>query len=368
MKKTQIQRRGILLSMALLAGISTITPAYSLNAKAYVQTTANQDETYTITNTDTNDSCISKNKEDHLSNAYINSDITAKTITTKSYDELNNIDLYTTYDVAKYGNFRTDKGELKVKVIEKKESNYEKSKIYVNGTDGKKYCKNVFGNKQEYSDAVVAEAEKTNKYHAYGEYCIRFYTKKPGKYKFSYDALDSNGNVIITKTIKVIAKEDGDPIKEASFAGKRFYVSGNSRLNGATEDLYSSVKDGNYTKKKSGKLQITMNKGFKLRKIEVGHVPVAYKETSTVDDWAIVSKAIEWSEVNNGKKIRLNTIDAGGSSYDKDKKKAAPEGYRIRTSERMKQYATTYIRVTYYDKKNKTTERETFKINKLINK
>ncbi len=363
MRLKDITKKAILMSMAF-----ALTFTGSINAKAYIEESWNESQKlHYYYNTDTNDSCVSTKSKDHATYAYVYPEENTKTISTESYDSSNGIKLYTSYDVARFGNFRTNKKALKFKVVRKVEDNYTNSEYYVTGTDGKKYCKNVFGNKSEYSAATEAEAAKTNKYHAYGEYSILFNTKKTGTFKFYYDALDQNGNVILTKTVKVIAKEDGQPIKEATFAGKRFYVNDYGKYKGIETNLYTS-KDRAYTTKSSGKLKFKMNNGFKLRKIEVGYYPMGYTKNSTVDHWTLTQKDIVWTEVKNGKKITLNDTDEGFCSYEKDIRHITGRGYRTSSSQTLNQRATTTIRVTYYDKKNKTTKRSIFYIYKLINK
>ncbi|SEL05387.1 hypothetical protein SAMN04487770_105114 [Butyrivibrio sp. ob235] len=359
---------GIMKKAVLLFAAITITLTGSLNAKAYTTVSwSDQYKANVFINSDTNDSCVNKNSGDHAANAYVCEQIKTKTITTEYYGTKNEITLYTTYDVARFGNFRTNKKVLKHKVTEKVEDNYSESNSYVTGTDGKKYCKDIFGNKQEYSEATIAKAEKTNKFHAYGEYAIRFYTKKAGTYKFYYDALDQDGNVITTKTIKVVAMEDGDPIKEATFAGKRFYVSANTQYKGKETNLYST-KDRAYTTKSSGKLKFKMNKGFKIQKIEVGYTTVGYRDNSTDDSWAIQNKGTVWTEVKNGMKITLSSTDEGKPWYEKAKRHDAPGQSRIYSTERYEQRARTFIRITYLDKRNGTTGSSTFTIYRLINK
>ncbi len=352
----------------LFAAVITITFTGTINTKAY--TTVNWNDQYKAhiyNNTDTNDSCIAKDSGDHAANAYVSEKVKTKTITTKYYGQGNLVDLYTSYDVAGFGNFRTNKKALKVKLFSRTEDNYSDTVCYVNGTDGKKYCKDIYGNKKEYSAAVAAEAEKTNRYHAYGEYSIMLLTKKTGTYKLYYDALDQDGKVITTKTIKVIAKEDGEPIKEATFAGKRFYVSADSRYKGKEINLYSN-KDGGYTTKSSGKLKFKMNKGFSIKKIEVGYNTVGLRDNSTTDSWSVLPKGTVWTEVKNGNKITLSTTDEAGPSYKKESRYDAPNRTKIYSTESYEQSSRTYIRLTYLDKKNGTTMRKTFTIYKLINK
>lgn len=351
--------------MSLIAGMIS---GSALNANAYItRDTDRALDAITFTDTDTGEKCTVSSSNMRTGETYITRAIKAKTITTDVYAEGNTVYLDTPYDTARFGNFRSNKKDLKVKVIARQEDNSTDLKYYVIGDDGKKYCRNVFGNKLAFTDEVRKEAEKTNKYHAYGSYQIMLYTKKPGTYKFYYDALDHNGNKIITKSFKVIAREDGNPVKEATFAGKRFYVSYNQRYKGITDNLYTA-KDGIYTTKKSGKLKIVMNKGFKIKKIEVGYRPVGYTKESRADKWRLECKPYEWTEVKNGRKITLNTTDEGISDYGRVKKHVAPGGYRVISTESHAKTAMTTIRITYYDKKNKTTDITYLGIYKLINK
>ncbi|WP_026497765.1 hypothetical protein [Butyrivibrio sp. WCD2001] len=361
--------RFILLSAFALTLSAAVLISYPMrDVKAYVEETKNSDGTYTYTDSDTNESVTSKWK-DGYAEKYIGKEEAACVIETKSY--YNVIDLYTTLDVARLGNFRTNSDKLKVKVMYSHENNYgldnaDTSSCWIITPDGKKLYKDIYGNRKEFNASTEQEILKTNKFEAKGSYKIRLYTKKAGKYVFSYDALDHNGNVITTKTVKVVAKEDTDPIKEATFAGKRFYVSNVGKQKGLKTDLYN-IKGG-YNTKKSGKLKIIMNKGYKIKKIEMGYQHVERSKASTDDKWTNSFADVTWKTIKNGRKIKLNSENVYSyfDKYEKKSNEKAPGGYDIYSDENHGQISTTYIRVTYYDTKSKRTERTQLSINRNI--
>ncbi len=370
MKRAYVNPRRVILLSAFALSLSA---AVSVNCpmgyvKAYVEETRNPNGTYTYTDSDTNES-VTTMIRDGYADTYIGKEEAVCEIETKSY--YNVLTLYTTLDVAKFANFRTNNGKLKTKLMYKHESNYgldnaDTSSCWIIGTDGKRYYKDIYGNRKQYNASTEQEILKTNKYKAHGSYKIRLYAKKAGKYEFSYDVLDHNGNVITTKTVKIVAKEDNDPIKEATFAGKRFYVSNAGKQKGLRNDLYEGK--GLYNTKKSGKVRITMNKGYKIKKIEVGYQHVERSNGSTEDKWSNKFADVAWRTIKNGKKIRLNKEDAYPyfDSYERKANTKAPGGYDIYSDENHGQGSTTYIRVTYYDKKTKTTGRKQLSINRHI--
>lgn len=328
------------------------------HVKAYVEEVKNADGTYTYTDSDTGESINSK-WQDSYARELVCKELSTWTIETKSYTNVINLD--TPMDVAKFDNFRSNNESLKIKVMYRKESNYGKTwygsnYLYVDTPDGQKIFKDIHGNRKNRQNALE-DIWKTNKYEAYGIYKIRLYTNKTGKYEFSYDALDHDGNVIATKTIHVVAKKDGDPIKEATFAGRRFYES-NARLQaGIKTNLYKG-KNATWSIK-SGKIKIKMNKGYKLKKLELGYRGLVRDEGSTNDKWSNSLANISWKTIKNGKKIKLYTNDTNPAfdSYEKKQNPNAPGGYDIYKDVNKGSYASTYIRVTYFDKANGSTER-----------
>ncbi len=77
---------------------------------------------------------------------------------------------------------------------------------------------------------------------------IGLYAKKEGKYTVSYNICDKAGKKLSSGNVTVYVKNDS-PFKSVKFAGK---------------ELTNAL-----TAKKSGKLSISMNKGYKLKKITV---------------------------------------------------------------------------------------------------
>ena len=115
------------------------------------------------------------------------------------------------------------------------------------------------------------------------------------------------------------------------------------------------------TSAKKGTLRVNMNKDFKLKKIEVGErifkeTPGTATSTYTkkIEDADVFSEldqydtySIKWKKVKNGKKIKLSKVDDEiAQEYKKN------TDYTLNNT-----YTATYVRVTVYDKKNKTTKR-----------
>ncbi|WP_408071839.1 hypothetical protein [Butyrivibrio sp. JL13D10] len=331
---------------------------------------------YTYTNEDTKESFVVEkaDEEDEASYKIINaleSELKTFTIATKSYNETKSFS--TTVDVAKYANFKSNKKNLKIKVISQREYTdpdnpktndyfYSDYRTFTD-KDGNYYYRDVNGKLAKVEkDKVDTDAPKG---YDYGNYTVRFYAKKAGKYTVTYDAVMKDGKTV-QKSFQVIAKEDGAAIKNITYAGKTVAQSLDSDK-AAENKLWAKNYGNNTTTLKSGKLKVTMNKDFKLKKIEVGTPSI---ETKTEKDWTstkytVANSSLDtneygatctWKKVNNGKKIKLSKVD--DSAVDMG-------GYNAKTTTFSSKATstTTYIRVTYYDKKNKTTERATYTIN-----
>ncbi len=95
------------------------------------------------------------------------------------------------------------------------------------------------------------EADRWDKENPYGCAKIGLYAKKTGTYKVTFDVY-AGGKKASSHSVNVFVRSNTDtdyPIKKATFAGKtEFY---------------------GVTGKKSGKFKVTMNKNYKLKKIEV---------------------------------------------------------------------------------------------------
>ncbi|MBD5545473.1 MAG: hypothetical protein HDR01_14835 [Lachnospiraceae bacterium] len=146
---------------------------------------------------------------------------------------------------------------------------------------------------------------------------ISFFAKKAGTYTVTFDIVKQDGTVRCTKSIKVKASGStaSSPIKKITYAGK---------------DLYSYYP---FTTKGSGKLKVTMKAAYKLVSIEVGSCnkkgEITYKKVKNNKKISLVKKAVYTNQYN---------YSAGGTKYMSDEL-----------------FPTTYIRITYQNKKKKET-------------
>lgn len=162
------------------------------------------------------------------------------------------------------------------------------------------------------TEQYVTTVKKVDEYsYAY----IGYYAKKKGKYTVSFDVIKPDGSVRCTKTITVNAQGSNIsyvyPFKKITYAGK--------------ELGYHYP----YAKKNSGKLKVSMKKGYKLVSIEIGK----YNKKNE----------LVYKKVKNNKKITLAkshvykysySYSSGGYSYDYDDL-----------------FPFTYIKITYKNKK-----------------
>ncbi|WP_026658773.1 hypothetical protein [Butyrivibrio sp. AC2005] len=356
-------------AMALAAAL-TVTLVAPISANAEViseyEYDANGRKTNTkYTNEDTGESINTRDydKYEGPTASAVASERTALSICTNSYTEY--LTFATTTDVAKFTNFKSNKKALKVKVIKKEEytdPSNPKSSSWVNyfDKDGNGYYRNVDGKTVKVEAAKLAT--DMPKGYDYGSYKVRFFTKKAGKYKVTYDAVLKNGTTV-KKTLMIYAKENGTAIKSVTFAGKDIYTSHDEK-EASKNNLWTKGSGTNVTTAKSGKIKVTMaSKDFKLKKIEVG-TPVVDSATDKYGNKSIFYKKnpassldpangegyYTWKKVKNGKKIKLSKVDTSsvGDSYDASHTVYESKGVMTETK----------IRITYYDKKNKTTHRQ----------
>lgn len=170
-------------------------------------------------------------------------------------------------------------------------------------------------------------------------YDITCFAKKKGTYTLTVTVKNAKKKTTCKKKIKVYAEEYSAPINTFKYAGK----------------LCSSYT---LTNKKSGKINVKLNKGFKLQKIEVG----TYAAAKTKE----YSPEPVFKKVKNNSKISLATSTKYASdvyeySYD-DGDYSYESGYDV-------EYLCpiTIIRITYKDTKLgtvQTTEYELFYQNK----
>ena len=133
------------------------------------------------------------------------------------------------------------------------------SDIHINLPKGKVcYVKNIKTNSKNLiaKNTRYYTSTSTDEYtNPYAE--IGLYAKKEGTYKVTYNICDKAGKKLSSGKVTVYAKNDS-PVKSAKFANKEI----NSALTGKT----------------SGKLSISMNKGYKLKKITVATYDKSGKE------------------------------------------------------------------------------------------
>ena len=181
-------------------------------------------------------------------------------------------------------------------------------------------------NEQKYDDS-------SDTYPYYG--VIGLYANKEGTYKVSFDVLKKKGGAkLYSKTVTVYVKSDS-PFAYAKFAGK---------------SNWSSVQ-----KKNKGKISFKMNKGYKLKSIEVG----TYQRSEEKDNYSSeystssttkVSSTLVYKKVKNNSVITLGT-NGDYYSYNYSYK----SDYSTSLSHNMydDMLATTIVKVTYVDKYTK---------------
>lgn len=160
---------------------------------------------------------------------------------------------------------------------------------------------------------------------------ISFFAAKPGTYTAKFTVKNAKGKKLCTKSIKVYAGNT-TPYAYISYAGVKNY--GNNIL----------------TKKASGKFKLKANSDYKIKKLEIA--------TSYDTDGNLVYKTFK-----NGKKITLakeNKYKQSNYKYESgdpnDPKSYYYKNETYETFDYLK--PVTYIKITYYDKKLKTTEED----------
>lgn len=346
-------------ALAMALSITMVAPI-SANAQVYWEEDANGVKTY---KSDESDKTIKSNEVEgeptDIMLALVSERKTV-TISTNSYNEV--VPFITTKDVAKFENFKSNKKDMKVKVISKVENDdTTKGKPdydYMTKADKKFHYKNVKG------DIVdVANLDECPKGDAQGIYGVRLYAKKAGTYKLKYEAKLKNGGTE-KLTLKVIAKDNGEAIKDVTFAGKSLtncYRDDPESYELKNNRLWTKGFGKDTTLAKSGKIHVTMNENFKLKKIEYGVV-----ETKTEDGIIVPKEAdnsldpndtkIAWKKVKNGKKIKLSKVDL-------DRRNINQNGLRVNYNGNTT--TVTYIRITYKDTKAKTTRRVIYTIQRI---
>lgn len=160
---------------------------------------------------------------------------------------------------------------------------------------------------------------------------ITCFAEKKGTYSVTFTVKNKKKKTICTKTVKIYAEDYAYPVKSLKYAGKD-YLSG----------------DTNLTSQKSGQLTITMNKGFKLQKVELGTYAKSYTE---------YPEPI-YKEIKNKSTITLATEAVYHyTSYSFSSADNLYSNVSARDYDHL--YPPTFIRLTYKDAKlgiTRTTE------------
>ncbi len=196
------------------------------------------------------------------------------------------------------------------------------SAIHVNLPKGKIcYVKNIkTGSKNLIAKNTHYYTSTSSDEYANPYASIGLYAKKEGKYTVSYDICDKAGKKLSSGKVTVYVKNDS-PFKSVKFAGK---------------ELTSAL-----TAKKSGKLSVSMNKGYKLKKITVTTYNKAGKEVVKTMKNNGTLKLGEYAQVND-------------NSYS--------DGSRYFYTSLA---ARTHVKITYIDKYTKQECESTYTLSRL---
>ncbi len=178
---------------------------------------------------------------------------------------------------------------------------------------------------------------------------LDMWVKKAGTYTVSFDVVGADGKKRYTQKITVVA-DDKKAVASISFAGKKLNVSN------TTSD------DGIFTTKKKGKINVKMNKGYKLKRIEY-----LIGQEQRVDEYGDPYTVNIWQQVKNNKKISLPVVlNTQGDNDSSDKLAAGTNkedywytGVPDADGNKSKKYLYSYWRKTFA--KNATTVRVYYK-------
>ena len=217
-------------------------------------------------------------------------------------------------------------------------SEYTYSGINVPINDDENYITNIKTSSKNLKAKVTRKyynSDSTDNYSIIGLYAL-----KEGKYTVSFDLLSKKGGKkLYSKKVTVFAKNDA-PIKSITYGGN--------------PNLYNIQSKG------SGKLNVKMNKGYKLKSIEVGTYSYTdQKDTNESSDDSIAiekeyNTTLTYKKVKNNAKITLGTIPSSRYSYRYSKSGSEYYSnlyiYRNLDSDIV---ADTYVQITYIDKYTK---------------
>ena len=236
----------------------------------------------------------------------------------------------------------------KVRIFAYNEYSYNGITVYIN--DYKNHITNIKTSSKNLKAKVTRKTYDSNTTDNYG--VIGLYALKEGKYTVSFDVLtEKGGKKLYSKKVTVYAKNDS-PIKSITYAG-------NTNL----YDIQS---------KASGKLNVKMNKGYKLKSIEVGTYSYTdQKDTSKSSDTSVsvekdYNTTLTYKKVKNNSKITLGTIPYSNYTYRYSKSSSDYSSslniYKYLNTDVI---ASTDVRITYMDKYTKQETTTTYTIRRF---
>lgn len=176
------------------------------------------------------------------------------------------------------------------------------------------------------------EGDKQQNFKSVGE--ISYHAKKKGTYTLTVTIKNAKKKTTCKKKIKVYAEEYATPVKTLKYAGKAC-------------DTYGS----NLVTKKSGKIQVTMNNGFKLQKIEMG--------TYKAGTYSEYSPEPVYVKIKNKQNISLAT----STKYTANVDSYTSDYYSYQWGINYDYlYPVTFIRVTYKDTKLGIVQSTTYEL------
>ena len=224
----------------------------------------------------------------------------------------------------------------KVRIYPNSEYTSNGVKVYINNDEN--YITNIKTSSKNLKAKVAYKNYYSSSEDNYAS--IGLYATKEGTYKLSFDVFNKKGGKkLFTKKVTVYAKADA-PFKSIKYAG--------------SSNLYDIQK------KASGKLSVKLNKGYKLKSIEVGtysYIDQVDKNETSENSVAIEKKystELKYKKVKNNAKITLGTIPSSYYNYRYENEKNDYSSYLyVYKSLSSDLIANTNIRITYIDKYTK---------------
>lgn len=289
--------------------------------------------------------------------------------------------------------FRVDlgNGDCEVKKVKSSSKGTIKAKLAKTFTQNKTKEKKICSKDEKgtyYIDYVTEKKvyvanEDAAPNGSYGTYYIRLYATKAGTSTVSYQVYDNTGAKVKKVKVKVTAKEV-TPFASVTFAGKSLLV---DQTKGATNanTIGGDKFVNSYTTKKSGKVRIKMNKGYKLVKVITGTengytvkkaeglAPSSYDEYSEQikadfkSDWGKFGKDYTWTDRGSKKnfKLKLSTTPLSYEYQKQGKNGDASEELRSITSS---PFSYTPVYIYFVDKNTKKLYRFHTAIYRLLEK